>query len=55
MTNPTKQYALGFNAYAFLKPKHLPEDALLEWVDDDELKKLKPSLEAVRGANRKHK
>ena len=50
MTNPTKQYALGFNAYAFLKPKHLPEDALLDWVPDDELKKLKPSPQAVRDA-----
>jgi len=50
MTNPTKQYALGFNAYAFLKPKHLPEDALLEWVDDDDLKKLKPTPESMRDA-----
>jgi len=50
MTNPTKQYAVGFSARAFLKPKYLSADKLFEWVDDDELKKLKPSPESVRDA-----
>ena len=50
MTNSTRQIAAGFTASAFLKPKHLPAATLFEWVDDDELKKLKPPPESVRDA-----